>query len=241
MKFGLQTSRPGECYLHTLLPMSAVKAYITSAVNIGVQLPSSGLDLHSADEAEACGVTWLEVAELQDSVTRNYVVEFSWRPENLVKKISQKGSFSASSKLASIEYGYIDTDIDEDVEDTLKFRLLIQPAASQSAPPKGDDAEGSGSTSVVDPFAVDQYCVSIQTIGGRSCSQVYMASFHSVDPSFQIHVTIPDHRMPIVASTQLVHWYHPLFTRMKESSRLRFLVRIKPDGTGPLDNLCGCC
>ncbi len=239
-QFGLQTARPGECYLHTLLPMSAVKAYITSAVNIGVQLPPSGLALYSADEAEACGVTWLEVAELQDSVTRNYVVEFSWRPETLAKFFSQKGSFSASSQLTRIEYGYVDTDIDEDVEDTLKFRLLIQPTASQPAP-NGDEAEGSGAASVVDSFTVDQYRVSIQTIGGRSCSQVYMASFHSVDPSFQVHVTIPDHRMPIVASTQLVHWYHPLFTRMKESSRLRFLVRIKPDGTGPLDNLCGCC
>eukprot|EP01084_Bolivina_argentea_P035492 65833_1 len=240
-EFGLQTSKPGECYLHMLLPMSAVKAYITSAVNIGVQLPPSGLALHSVDEAEACGVTWLEVAELQDSMTRNYVVEFSWRPETLVKFFSQKGSFSSSSKLTSIDYEYVDTDIDEEVEDTLKFRLLIQPAAASQLPSNGDEVEGSGTASEVDPFAVDQYCVSIQTIGGRSCSQVYMISFHSVDPSFQIHVSIPDHRMPIVASTQLVHWYHPLFTRMKESSRLRFLVRIKPDGSGPLDNLCGCC
>ncbi len=241
-KFGLHTSKPAECYLHMLLPMSAVKTYIASAVSIGVQLPPPlGLALRSVDEAEACGVTWLEVAELEDSMTRNYVVEFSWRPETLVNFFSEKGSFSSSSKLTSIDYEYVDTDIDEEVEDTLKFRLLIQPAAASQPPSNGDEVGSPETTSEVDPFAIEQYCVSIQTIGGRSCSQVYMASFHSVDPSFQIHVSIPDHRMPIVASTQLVHWYHPIFTRMKESSRLRFLVRVKPDGSGPLDNLCGCC
>ncbi len=239
-RFGLQTIRPGGCYLHTLLPMSAVKAYITSAMNISVQPPpSSRVYLRTADEAEACGVTWLEVDELQDSVTRNYVVQFNWRRETLSNFFKEKGGIT--SQLTSIEYGFIDTDIDEYVEDTLKFRLLLYPVKSQPDPNGDEAAEGSGAASVVDPFAVDQYRVSIQTIGGRSCSQVYMASFHSVEPSFQIHVTIPDHRMPFVSSTQLVHWHHPLFTCMKKNFQLRFLVRIKPDGTGPLDNLCGCC
>lgn len=155
----------------------------------------------------------------------------------------------------------------------------------------------------------------------RVLLQVYGLSFHSISPSFQVHVQVPDHRVPYfqvrttfvceesgewkmekfcVSSVvgkqkgglsypppshlplllwvcadhpppsspfprhparlplphflpwpsppvsreqtdQLFHKWHPLMENLRAEPRLRFLVRMKPDGSGPLDNMCGCC
>ena len=71
--------------------------------------------------------------------------------------------------------------------------------------------------------------------------QVYMLSFHTVEPTFQVHVQVPDHRIPIFQSRETFHPYHPLMTTLRLKARVRVLVRAKPDGSGPLGDMCGCC
>ena len=40
----------------------------------------------------------------------------------------------------------------------------------------------------------------LQLVSGKACTQVYMLSFHTVEPTFQVHVQVPDHRIPIYQS-----------------------------------------
>ena len=40
----------------------------------------------------------------------------------------------------------------------------------------------------------------LQLVSGKACTQVYMRSFNTVEPTFQVHVQVPDHRIPIYQS-----------------------------------------
>ena len=82
-----------------------------------------------------------------------------------------------------------------------------------------------------------------QLVGGKTASQVYMLSFHTVHPDYQVHVKVGDHRMPKFASRETFHCWHPLFASLEHSAspRVRMLIRVKPDGSGPLGDMCGCC
>ncbi|CAM9131277.1 unnamed protein product [Phaeothamnion confervicola] len=86
-----------------------------------------------------------------------------------------------------------------------------------------------------------QHRLAIQLVGGKGASQVYQLSFHSIDPTYQVHVPVPDHRMPVFTTREVFHQYHPLMAGLKLRPRLRFLIRVKPDGSGPLGDMCGCC
>eukprot|EP00911_Craspedida_sp_UC1_P002012 UC1_evm1s1552 len=81
----------------------------------------------------------------------------------------------------------------------------------------------------------------MQIVGGKSASQVYSLSFHSIDPCFQAHVPVPDHRNPVVESTEIFNKFHPLFSTLRSTNRLRMLCRVMPDGSGLLGDMCGCC
>ena len=52
---------------------------------------------------------------------------------------------------------------------------------------------------------------------------------------------MPDHRMPVYESRESFHRYHPLFAALRTTGRVRMLLRVKPDGSGPLSDMCGCC
>lgn len=52
---------------------------------------------------------------------------------------------------------------------------------------------------------------------------------------------VPDHRIPIYQSRETFHRFHPLMASLQQKARVRVLVRAKPDGSGPLGDMCGCC
>jgi G3E family GTPase len=222
----LQASKPGLSYLHPHLALRSLASYLQAVKKSRVKLPKEGITFQSPTQVEAAGVTWLELAGVDDPVTKSFVVEFRWRPETLADFFATPGA-SVSSSMVRVEYEYTDEDIDEEVEDTLKFRLVIKPYKEDLPEP--------------DAFELEQYRLYIQTVGGRSCSQVYLLSFGSIHPHFQTHIQVPDHRMPYFETDQTFHKYHPLFAAMRADGFLRFLIRVKPDGSGPLDTLCGCC
>ena len=59
-------------HLHTLLPLGAVGTYVRAFRDARVQiLPSPGLVYSTAAEAEAAGVTWLELAEVRSPARRD--------------------------------------------------------------------------------------------------------------------------------------------------------------------------
>jgi hypothetical protein len=98
------------------------------------------------------------------------------------------------------------------------------------------------SASTAPPTTVlQQYRVVLQLVGGKTASQVYTMSFHTIAPSYQVHVAVPDHRMPVFESKEMVHRWHPLLAGLQKQPSVRMLVRIKPDGSGPLGDMCGCC
>ena len=80
----------------------------------------------------------------------------------------------------------------------------------------------------------------IQSIG-RSASQVYQLSFHSIHSDYQFHVKVPDHRMPIYETKERFHRYHAVLDALRRELKIRVLIRVKPDGSGPLGDMCGCC
>ncbi|CAM9196988.1 unnamed protein product, partial [Scytosiphon promiscuus] len=243
----LRRSSP-RFYLHPLVSVPTARSYAKAAAAAKLEMTPSmgqgktGISFKTADQLEAAGITWLEVEQLADPLAKNFVVEFTWRPETMATFFESPNS-STSSAMVKIEYEVEDEDAFDEEIDTLKFRLVLRPetdenneASSELAPtaPAGD---GAGA-----PSALPLHRLMIQTVGGRSCSQVYGLSFHSISPSFQVHVQVPDHRVPYFQQTdQLFHKWHPLMENLRAEPRLRFLVRMKPDGSGPLDNMCGCC
>eukprot|EP00913_Durusdinium_trenchii_P027629 g25911.t1 len=83
--------------------------------------------------------------------------------------------------------------------------------------------------------------MSLQLVGGKSSSKIYQIFFHTVDPTYQVHINVPDHRQPIFPTNEVFHQWHPLMAGLRKRPRLRFLIRLKPMDSGPLDAMCGCC
>ena len=57
----------------------------------------------------------------------------------------------------------------------------------------------------------------------------------------QVHLAVADHRVASHESREALHRYHPLVASLRATGRVRALVRVKPDGSGPLSEMCGCC
>ncbi|CAM9226310.1 unnamed protein product [Ectocarpus sp. 6 AP-2014] len=251
----LRRSLP-KFYLHPLVSAATARSYAKAAAAAKLEMNSSvgqgrtGISFKNAEEVEAAGVTWLEVEQLADPLAKNFVVEFSWRPETM-RTFFDSGNSSTNSAMVKISYEANEDAFDEEV-DTLKFRLVLRPETAQNNEASVDAASpavrGTAAAAAENPAASSSsgsalplHRLMIQTVGGRSCSQVYGLSFHSISPSFQVHVQVPDHRVPYFQTDQLFHKWHPLMESLRAEPRLRFLVRMKPDGSGPLDNMCGCC
>ncbi|CAM9289505.1 unnamed protein product [Chrysoparadoxa australica] len=250
---GAVTANPGmhplsrkNLYLHHLASMPFVQTYCAGAKASQLDLPADGLKFSDKGELEAAGVTWLELASFADGEAQNFVVDFTWRTETIQEFLDTRDSSTSSSMVKVCYEG-------EWEEDTLKFRHLLHLQHSQFKVSQVQlqvlrslekysffhllPSPSPGFSSLAYPPLNSLW----QTIGGRSCSQVYQASFHSISPSYQVHVAVDDHRLPLFETDQIFHRWHPLITGLQTKPSLRFLVRIKPDGTGPLDNMCGCC
>ncbi|KAG5182154.1 CobW/HypB/UreG, nucleotide-binding domain-containing protein [Tribonema minus] len=248
-------------YLHPMVNMPSVQAYMSALSQAKVQLLDGGLDFRTTQDVEAAGITWMELVSFGDSNVQNFVVEFKWRPEVIAQFMATPGS-STSSSLARVEYEYFDPeDIDGDVTDTLKFRLVLKPNAEPKTgtygyfDPEDIDADVTDTLKFrlvlkparspprqepADPWALQLSRLVVQTVGGRSCSQVYRCSFHSISPNFQVYRSSFHSISP---NFQAFHPYHPLMATLQREGKLRFLVRVKPDGSGPLDNMqrAACC
>ncbi|CAM9226447.1 unnamed protein product [Heterosigma akashiwo] len=217
-------------HLHALCPLPLVRSYLEAARAARPKLwPAGGLGFRSPAEVEAAGVTWLELAGLADGTTQSHAVEFKWKPETLAQFFSQGNTTSA---IARFNYEYEDEYGDE-IDDNIKMRVELMAKVLEG---EGEGGPGAGAGG-----GVQQYHLALHIIGGKAPSQVYQLSLHSIDPTYQVHVKVEDHRMPYIETENIFHKWHPLVTALKAEPRLRFLVRVKPDGTGPLGDMCGCC
>uniref|UniRef100_A0A0G4FCK2 CobW C-terminal domain-containing protein n=1 Tax=Chromera velia CCMP2878 TaxID=1169474 RepID=A0A0G4FCK2_9ALVE len=242
-------------YLHHLVSAPVMSSYVKAVQQSGVEVvESGGLRFTSAEEVESLCVTLMELCEIGDGTCKSYVGDFKWRPEN-IKIFFASPTAAASSSMLKITY----ENEEEDEEDDLKFRIVVKPyeegdetlAAAQpsSGASAKKEAEGAkeGKETAGSPPPVElqggerPLRVRVQTIGGRSASQVYICALHSVCASFQLHIAVPDHRIPIFDAGVNLFKGHPLLSEMERMSRLRFLLRVKPDGSGPLEQMCGCC
>jgi hypothetical protein len=222
------------------------------------------------------------------------------------------GARSPSRLLAAAQSALAKLDVyneSEDEWDTLRFRLMLWPAApatpatpaAPAAPAATNPARSAAESAAAaaanaaptpPPTAeLVQHRMVLQLVGGKTSSQIYMLSFHTIDPSFQVHralhatahcdrytpqraharprtararactsasrgahgacsvrllvgqvhVTVADHRIPVYESRETFHRYHPLMAALQRHGRVRMLVRVKPDGSAPLGDMCGCC
>ena len=247
--------------LHGLLPLGAVATYVNAFVDTSAEIiPYPGLTFTDATAAEAAGVTFLELAEVRDKgdkpkptgaaadeeegppapVEQCYVIDFTWRLETIAAFLSAGPEASTQSALSKIDV----YNEEEEEWDSLKFRLMLWPAKkpeeeeAAAAAPAAE--EGDGTVPAAGAELV-QHRLVLQLVGGKGASRVYMISFHTIDPTFQVHVGVPDHRMPLYESKETFHRYHPLMAALKREGKVRMLVRVKPDGSGPLGDMCGCC
>lgn len=228
---GVQTMK-GELWLHGLLPLNSVRQYAMSWKNGKLQLlmPSSVEHLFGAPmtfdtlaDVEAAGVMWQELCEMNASGCINVVTEFKWKPETIKSFFDVPGS-STNSALMKVEVE--DPSGDQELDDELKFRVNLVPESSEEA--------GTGAMK-------NLHRMSLQLVGGKSSSKVYQIFFHTVDPTYQVHINVPDHRQPIFPTNEVFHQWHPVMAGLKKRPRLRFLIRLKPMDSGPLDAMCGCC
>jgi G3E family GTPase len=82
----------GNLWLHALLPVSAIKRYAISFRDSQIKLNTASskdylygepLWFDTTADVEAMAITAQELVELADKVTRNFLVEFKWRPETM--------------------------------------------------------------------------------------------------------------------------------------------------------------
>lgn len=114
---------------------------------------------------------------------------------------------------------------DMELDDDLKFRVNLIPE---------DSGSEAGALKVM-------HRLSLSLVGGKSSEKIYQIFFHTVDPTYQVHINVPDHRQPIFPTNEVFHQWHPLMDGLRRRPRLRFLIRLKPMDSGPLDAMCGCC
>jgi len=251
-----------ELHLHTLLPLRAINTYAQAFATANVEIiPYPGLRFSEPLEAEAAAMTWLDLAAIGGEGSAHFVVDLTWRHETIREFLAAGPNASTKSALAKLDV----FNEEEDEWDTLKFRLMLWPTDQSSAseletergaaaatppPPPAAPAMPSTPPTAMDvdtdltPPAGDglaSHRIVLQLVGGKNCSQVYMLSFHTIDPTYQVHVAVPDHRIPIYQSRETFHRYHPLMSCLQSKARIRVLVRAKPDGSGPLGDMCGCC
>ncbi|KAH9100370.1 hypothetical protein LEN26_015891 [Aphanomyces euteiches] len=211
-------------YLHSAVALPSLSTYMQAWRKADVELVSlKGLDFASPAHIDAAAVAWLELARLAESTCRSYAMDFSWRPET-IDAFFESPTAQTSSALTKVEYDVEPVDeYDEATTDILRFRVFLVPETSKSE----DDLGG--------------HRVVFQLTGGKTSSQIYQVSFHSIHPAFQVHVAVPDHRMPRAESKEVFYPGHPLLHALRTEHRLRFVVRVKPDGSGPLGEMCSCC
>jgi len=209
--------------LHGLVPMSIVKTYIESfRLSNPKIVPFKGLNFQSAEEIEAAGVTWLEICNLADDDAKSFVAEFAYRRETLDRFFADP-ELVITSSIVKVEYE-TENEFGDPQWDIIKFKLKLRPEKTHD-----------GDVSLL------QHRLSVQLVGGKSASQIYQVSLHSVHPKYQIHVQVEDHRMPIVETKETFHKYHALMDSLNNEMKVRMLIRVKPDGNGPLGEMCGCC
>lgn len=234
--------------LHGLMPLGAVGTYADAFARCGAEIiPFPGLSFRDAAEAEAAGVTWLELAEVRDPTGKEqcFVLDFAWRPETIATFLAAGPEASTQSALTKIDV----YNEGEDEWDNLKFRLMLWPAAKAAASRtvsvegaiSNDEAAAAAPAAPSPTNELASHRMVLQLVGGKSASQIYTLSFHTIDPTYQVHIGVPDHRMPLYEANETFHKYHPLFAGLRATGRVRMLVRVKPDGSGPLGDMCGCC
>jgi len=226
---GLQTVE-GNLWLHGLLPMASIKKYSLAwrAAKVKLATKCTGeymwgepLRFDNLGDVEAAGVMWLELQEITDAETANFVIEFAWRPETMKSFFEVAGSATNSSL---VKITVEDPNGDSELDDDLRFRVNLNPEV------QGE--EGGG---------MNMHRLSLQLVGGKTSSHIYQIFFHTVDPTYQVHINVPDHRTPIFPTKEVFHQWHPLMAGLKQRPRLRFLLRLKSMESGPLDAMCGCC
>lgn len=224
-------SMEGQLWLHGLLPMRSVRQYATAwkKANLVLAMPSSVEHLFgkpmcfdSAADVEAAGVMWLELSELDGTGCVNYVTDFEWRPETMKSFFDVPGS---STNSGLVKFTVEDPSGDMELDDDLKFRVNLIPE---------DSGSEAGALKVM-------HRLSLSLVGGKSSEKIYQIFFHTVDPTYQVHINVPDHRQPIFPTNEVFHQWHPLMDGLRRRPRLRFLIRLKPMDSGPLDAMCGCC
>jgi hypothetical protein len=230
----------GALWLHGLVPVSAIKRYALAFSGSKIKLNTNSnteylfgepLWYEAMADVEAMAITAQELVEIADDGTYNYVVEFKWKKETMKAFFDVPGSATNS---ALVKMCIPDMDGDSSMDDDLKFRINFNPEGedgSEAAPAEGG-AVASG---------MKVHRISIQQVGGKSSNHMYAIFFHTVDPAYQVHISVPDHRMPVFPTKEVFHQWHPLMDGLKRRPRLRFLIRAKPSELGPLEAMCGCC
>jgi len=219
----------GDLWLHALLPLNSIKTYALAwrKSRIKLNTPCTGqymwgepMRFDDLADVEAAGVMWLECSELADDETANFVVEFKWRPETMKSFFDVQGSATNS---ALVKITVEDPNGDDEMDDDLRFRMNLNPE---------ENPEQTG---------MSLHRLSLQLVGGKTSYRVYQIFFHTIDPTYQVHVNVPDHRVPIFPTKEVFHQWHPLMDGLKRRPRIRFLLRLKSLEKGPLDAMCGCC
>lgn len=219
----------GPLWLHALLPLVSIRRYAEAFKEARVTLAtkSSGdyiygepLQFDTLGDVEAAGVMWLELGEIKDQTTANFVIEFHWRPETMQSFFSVAKSATSS---ALVKITVEDPSGDSEMDDDLRFRVNLNPEENEEQP------------------GLVLHRMTLQLVGGKTSNHVYQIFFHTIDPTYQVHVNVPDHRTPIFPTREVFHQWHPVMAGLKQRPRLRFLLRLKSMESGPLDAMCGCC
>ena len=213
-----QGCRGGRVWLHTLVSMPVVNTYCKAVREAQVQFHVKELGFISRAQVTAAAVTWLELIDLADAEAQYHVVQFVWRAEDM------RQFFRAEGTRAVLRTGAAYTGAGDWVQEAFKLRLHLKPCPSHTDPP------------------IEQHRVGVTCSGGRACVLKYHMSIHSIHPDYQLHLPLQiESRSGTAESDAVFHKWHPLMAQVRAVPRLQLLVRVKPDGSGPLERMCGCC
>ena len=112
-----------------------------------------------------------------------------------MKSFFDVGKSATQSKLIKIT---VQDPEDDDEEDVLKFRINLNPESSEET-------------------GMEMHRLSLQLVGGKTSSRTYAIFFHTIDPKYQVHINVPDSRVPIFPTKEVFHHWHPLMAGQSPS------------------------
>lgn len=197
-------------------PVAALVARAVDSV-VASRRPSARKRRH-IEGLENGETPWWRAARGCKRKEETFTVEFNWRRETVAQYLSAGVGASTRSSTTTL---FIRDNGSDDELTPIELRMLF---ASEGEASQQSCTHRMAAQIVVDEPLRHVYAITMEC---------------AFDQSVRLEMT--DHRVVACEALVTMDASHPILRALQAQGCLRMLVRVKPDGSGPLDRMCGCC